>query len=254
MGEQILGCGRYSEHEWAELVTGHGPGGALLEHLPHCPACRAEMAAYSRLTAQVRHVIAEADETLRGAVRDAFVDGVMAEVKRQRPIPAEDRGQPMMRADRSRADSEARARGGRLGRRAAWWATGSPAWAAAALVLFIVLSGGLRTLLPDGRVEQSVGEAWPGGTILTVADAFATPQATGLTTSGVAEATVGADAVGSGVSIMSSPMEPEAGMPPGAPAAAPGGVSSGAPIRVSSGFVSAAAGTPAESEGGFSVQ
>lgn len=261
MAKRFLGCGRFSEHEWADAVTGHGPGAALLEHVPHCPACRAEMAAYTRLQAQVRDVVAEADETLHGALRAAFVDGVMAEVAEQR------RGAE----ERSRADRQ---------RRAPRWATTAPAWAAACVVLFILLFGGLRGLLPDGG-EQSVGEAWPGGTILKMSDVFATAQAAGLTTAGVVEAAVvgaadfdvatfsapervpefggayddGIDALGIetdsfGVSIMSMPVSPGVEVAGEAPASTP----PGAPIRVSSGFVSASSDTPTELEGGFSVQ
>lgn len=82
MAEQRpLGCGLFSEEEWAELVAGSGPDAQadaagrreLLEHVRTCAACRAELAALARLSQQVRHVLAEADATLHGAVREAFV-------------------------------------------------------------------------------------------------------------------------------------------------------------------------------------
>ena len=93
MAEQRpLGCGLFSEEEWAELVAGSGPDAQadaagrreLLEHVRTCAACRAELAALARLSQQVRHVLAEADATLHGAVREAFVAGVMAQVRQTR--------------------------------------------------------------------------------------------------------------------------------------------------------------------------
>ena len=90
MAEQRpLGCGLFSEEEWAELVAGSGPDAQadaagrreLLEHVRTCAACRAELAALARLSQQVRHVLAEADATLHDAVREAFVAGVMAQVR-----------------------------------------------------------------------------------------------------------------------------------------------------------------------------
>ena len=69
MAKRPLGCGLFSEEEWADAGSGHGPGRGLARACADCAACRAELAALTRLSPQVRDVVAEADETLRGALR-----------------------------------------------------------------------------------------------------------------------------------------------------------------------------------------
>lgn len=250
---RLLGCGRLSEGDWAELVTGAEPNGGLLRHVRSCALCRAELAAFDRLTSQVRHVLAEADATLHGAVRDAFVEGVMAHVRRQPPTPA-----PPPELARLAGIGTAR-------RRARW-----PAWAAAAATVIVaILAAGTpwSTDVSGPAGPRSTGQAWPGGTILAVAD-VATVHAAGLTTTGVVQAAAGEAAMGA--PIVGGPgVVGWAGDAPAAVGAELSMVSmaegdgavplaatkreEGAPIRVPSGFVSAAGGTPAESEGGISI-
>ncbi|MFS8583080.1 MAG: hypothetical protein FWJ61_09545, partial [Limnochordales bacterium] len=192
MAEQRpLGCGLFSEEEWAELVAGSGPDAQadaagrreLLEHVRTCAACRAELAALARLSQQVRHVLAEADATLHGAVREAFVAGVMAQVRQTRAGGGAPAGNAWAAGDGS-ATGDGASVGGRpdTGEGAAGGAEGAlvrrmrrrsralrgarwPAWAAAAaMILLAVLAGGLpwTTLLMPEHM-RSTGQVWPGG-------------------------------------------------------------------------------------------
>jgi len=223
-----LGCGRFSEDEWAALVVS-GPGdplGArLLEHAAMCAACRADLDAYWRLSAQVR--AAAADPGLREPVRAAFVDSVLAQAAREKAAPASSRARPRPLR---------------------------PAWAAAAAVLLLaILLGGQPFLpsLPGGGPaggEGSGGRSWPGGTILALSDVNFS-SASGLTTRGVAAAATGDAAVvpaAGALSALSVPGEPES--------------PSGAPIRATLGVASASAVSgapvthpPAQLKGGFLI-
>lgn len=297
MAEQRpLGCGLFSEEEWAELVAGSGPDAQadaagrreLLEHVRTCAACRAELAALARLSQQVRHVLAEADATLHDAVREAFVAGVMAQVRQTRAGGGAPAGNAWAAGDGS-ATGDGASVGGRpdTGEGAAGGAEGAlvrrmrrrsralrgarwPAWAAAAaMILLAVLAGGLpwTTLLMPEHM-RSTGQVWPGGTILAVTDT-GTAHAAGLSAAGVVQAASGGPET---VTLFSAP---EAGQQaarlPAAPFSAEDGAVSlfsapetthepapepGAPLRVPGGFVSAVSGAPPEpppepaSEGG----
>ncbi len=66
MGERRrLGCGRFSDEQWAELVVSDSDaasgviGDLLLADAQSCAACREELAAYTQLSAQVRFIAAE---------------------------------------------------------------------------------------------------------------------------------------------------------------------------------------------------
>lgn len=230
--QQPLGCGQFSESEWADLVVGEErpPRSPLLVHLQSCPACRAEMAEYERLTSHVRHVAAH-----DAHIRDAFVDGVMADIQRR-----ERAGKRSGRAEGGlgRLTDALRRRSPSLARTSA-----APAWAAAALALFIlIVATGLpwSTLsglpLPGLSSNRSTGEALPGGTIFISGEAGNDARTAGLTTFAAVSATGGTlDA-------------------PGAAEQATASRDAGLAIRVSKGIVSAAAGIASPSEGGFSVQ
>lgn len=234
--QQPLGCGRFSEDAWADLVVGeerpqHSP---LLTHLQSCPACRAEMADYERLTLQVRHAAAPDEQ-----FRTAFVDGVIADLERQqsgtrRPTGAQSRPGWLTRMGRYRSGSSRRAAGSRA------WAPGSPAWAAAAFALFIlVMATGLPwSLLPGGFMHRSTGEALPGGTIFVANNVADDARTVGLTTFATVSAAGGtSDGTGDdGRTRTTANRDAELA------------------IRVSRGIVSAAAGFASPAEGGFSVQ
>lgn len=240
MGERRpLGCGRFSDEQWAELIVSNTDaasgvaGQLLLAHAQTCAACREELAAYTQLSAQVRLVAGEVasnaahpassaapepsdeafrEEAFRDAVRTAFVDSIMADVRRQR--------------------REKQVRDMRLRRSV-------PAWAAAAVVLFVAILTS-RMPLPTPLVpesESSVGQAWPGGTILTLSDEGGANSG-GLTTVGVTAATTEdgprmlMEVAGTDASVLAEQQ-------------------TGAPIRVPAGSASAAVDSPFESEGGF---
>lgn len=211
MSEQsVLGCGRFAEGEWADLITfeGAAPSGPLFEHAHQCALCRAELDAFTSLTAHVRRATGEQQPT-----RAAFVDGVLAAVQHERlrldlgraADPRQQRRAPRRKPGwevgvAPEPTQHGTSATGLRGGSAPWWRMRSATIAlAAAVTVFAVLGTGWWSW--PWSTPNSTGEVLPGGVIVKATNGrVATVRAAGLSADAAVAAVAGsgAGAEGSG--------------------------------------------------------
>lgn len=166
------GCGRFSDEEWAELISAEGSvtGSRLGVHIEACPECRTELRDLLRFGLHVRGALSD-----QASLKESFVNAVLAEVNQSDPTsePANER------------------RSERVGPR--WLPARPMTWAAAGvLAILIVFVGGLLPWEPHR--DASTGYTVPGGRILSLSESTTEPLAAALTPRGVAVAVAASDA------------------------------------------------------------
>lgn len=184
MNEQsVLGCGRFAESEWTDLITyeGSAPSGPLFEHARECASCRAELNTFASLTAHVGRA-AGAEQPKRSA----FVGGVLTAVQHERQ-----RHNVHGRKRQPRLGVSPGMRTARPSDAAPWWRMRPAAIVLTAAVTVVAVLGAGVWSWPWSS-SRSTGEVLPGGVIVQATNGGpSTVHAAGLSVDAAAAAVAG---------------------------------------------------------------